>query len=242
MADAASRALCIAIVGAESTGKTSLAARLAQQLGADTGLRVAWVPEVLRAWCEQAGRTPLAHEQAPILRAQHERIDAAAAAHDIVVCDTTALMTAVYSSLIFGDHSLDERAALLHRRSVSLTLLTALDLPWVSDGLQRDGPHVRVPVDTALRRLMQVHGIDYAVIGGEGETRVQRALAAVAPLLRAAAVPAREGGLFTGLAGLAAPAGPASARRAWSCECCLPDEELALRRATRPAGRSRLAQ
>ena len=88
-------ALCIAIVGAESTGKTTLAAALAMRLAAETGRRVAWVPELLREWCEHSGRTPLIHEQASILRAQHERIDAAAASHDIVVCDTTALMTAV---------------------------------------------------------------------------------------------------------------------------------------------------
>jgi nicotinamide riboside kinase len=229
--------VCIAIVGAESTGKTSLAAALARQLGQTTGLRAAWVPEVLREWCTHAGRTPLAHEQAPILRAQHERIDAAAAAHDIVVCDTTALMTAVYSRIVFGDRTLDERAALLHRRSVSLTLLTALDLPWVSDGLQRDGPQVRQPVDSALRDLMHGHGIGYAVVGGEGDGRVRQALAAAAPLLRpadAAVDPGgRAGGLFTSL-GPSRQATATGARR-WACECCLPDQERALRRASRAA-------
>ena len=225
-------ALCIAIVGAESTGKTSLAASLAQRLAVDTRRRVAWVSEALRDWCEQAGRTPHAHEQAPILRAQHERIDAALAAHEIVVCDTTALMTAVYSHLIFNDRSLEERAALLHRRSVSLTLLTALDLPWVSDGLQRDGPHVREPVDTALRSLMQAHGIAYSVVGGAGDARLQQAIAALAPLLRSDASAPGPAGLFTGL-------GSADARRrAWSCECCLPDEERALRRLAPSAERA----
>ena len=86
MAEAASEALsaavCIAIVGAESTGKTQLAADLAQALSHHTGRRVAWVPEMLRSWCERTGRTPQAHEQAPILRAQHEQIDAAAASHE----------------------------------------------------------------------------------------------------------------------------------------------------------------
>lgn len=215
--------LCIAILGAESTGKTTLAAALAQRLAADTAARVAWVPEVLREWCERNGRTPLVHEQASILRAQHEQIDAAAQAHDIVVCDTTALMTAVYSRLVFGDRTLDERAALLHRRSVSATLLTAIDLPWVDDGLQREGPHVQEPVDAALRELLQLHAISFAVVGGQGERRLEQALAAVAPLLRAPIAP-RPGGRFTGLLD-AAPQ-----RRNWSCECCLPDQERALRR------------
>ena len=226
----ASSALLVAIVGAESTGKTTLAAALAERLGHEAGrpgLRVAWVPEVLREWCEHTGRTPLAHEQAPIMRAQHERLNAAAETHDVVVCDTTALMTAVYSRIVFGDRSLDERAVALHRRA-GLTLLTALDLPWVPDGLQRDGPHVREPVDNALRELMNGSGIAYAIVAGTGQARLHNALAATLPLLHASEAPAapQRGGLFTGLStGVSAGAG---AR--WSCECCVPAYERALQR------------
>ena len=176
-------ALRVAIVGAESTGKTTLAAQLAARLAHDTGLRVAWVPELLREWCERSGRTPLAHEQAASLLEQHERIAAAAALHDVVVCDTTPLMTAVYSRLLFGDRSLDELALGLHG-SVALTLLTALDLPWVPDGHQRDGEHVREPVDALLRDLLVAHRLPWAVIGGAGPARLQQAVDAVTPLLR----------------------------------------------------------
>jgi len=176
-------AIRIAIVGAESTGKTTLASQLATRLAQDTGHAVAWVPEVLREWCDAHGRTPLAHEQGAILQAQHRRIDAAAARHDIVVCDTTALMTAVYSRLIFDDPSLDAAAMALHR-GMSLTLLTALDLPWVADGHQRDGEHVREPVDALLREMLLAHRLPWVVIGGAGPARVQQAANAVAPLLR----------------------------------------------------------
>ena len=172
-------ALRIAIVGAESTGKTTLAAALAAHLALTTQQRVDWVPEVLREWCDRAGRTPHAHEQAAIMQAQHDRIEAAAATHDIVVCDTTALMTAVYSQLVFGDRSLDTRAADLHR-SMALTLLTALDVPWVADGLQRDGPQVRRPVDRALRELMAAQGLAWNLVSGEGQARLQSAAAAAA--------------------------------------------------------------
>ncbi|MDP1646581.1 MAG: ATP-binding protein [Rubrivivax sp.] len=215
-------ALRVAIVGAESTGKTTLAAQLAPRLAHDTGLRVAWVPELLREWCDRSGRTPLAHEQAAILRAQHERIEAAAAVHDVVVCDTTALLTAVYSRLIFNDRSLDELALALHG-SVALTLLTALDLPWVADGQQRDGEHVREPVDALLRELLVAHRLPWAVIGGAGPARLQQAVNAVAPLLRP---PAAAGlGRFTRLV-----ANPATTA-AWYCDCCgVPEYERALRR------------
>jgi hypothetical protein len=50
---------------------------------------------------------------------------------------------------------------------VTLTLLTALDLPWVADGLQRDGPHVREPVDDVLRELLLANALPFAVIGGD---------------------------------------------------------------------------
>ncbi|CAD5374572.1 Ribosylnicotinamide kinase [Rubrivivax sp. A210] len=219
-------ALRIAIVGAESTGKTTLAQTLAARLGAETGRRVAWVPELLREWCEQHGRTPLQQEQAPLARSQHVRIAAAAAAHDIVVCDTTALMTAVYSRIVFGDRSLDAEAAELHRSGVALTLLTALDLPWVADGLQRDGPHVRQPVDDALRELLLAQRLPFAVVAGAGERRIAHALAAVAPLLRG--LPegsATRRGLFTGLGEPGR-----EARCGWACECCDPASEQALLR------------
>jgi nicotinamide riboside kinase len=204
-------ALGVAIVCAESTGKTTLALALAERLRAETGRRVACVPELLRAWCEGAGRTPLAHEQAAILRAQHERIEQARESHDIVVCDTTALMTAVYSRLLFGDASLEARAAELHRRHVTVTLLTAIDLPWVADGFQRDGPQVREPVDDTLRALLQRHAIPFAVVGGQGRARLAQAHAALRPWL-GDDEPAARPGLFTGL----------EQRRGgrWACECC----------------------
>jgi nicotinamide riboside kinase len=172
----------IAIVGAESTGKTTLAAALAPRLAHDTGRRVAWVPEYLREWCIHAGRTPAPHEQAVILQEQQQRIEAATATHDIVVCDTTPLMTALYSQLLFNDASLQAHAVALHS-DMAMTLLTALDLPWVADPL-RDGAHVREPVDTLLREWLEHHRFPSAVVSGHGPARVQKAVDAVAPLLR----------------------------------------------------------
>lgn len=174
-------ALVIAILGAESTGKTTLAAGLAAALTARGIARVTWVPEVLRDWCQQNGRTPRREEQRAILEAQDKRIAEAAAGHAVVVCDTTALMTAVYSRVIFGDRSLEAGAVQSHR-AVSLSLLTALDLPWVADGHQRDGPHVQGPVDAALRELLQANDLPFTVVGGGGARRLDNALAAVMPL------------------------------------------------------------
>jgi len=68
----------IAILGAECTGKTTLAHALATALDGCGG-RAAWVSETLRDWCRQNGRTPEAHEQRAIALAQAARIDTAAA-------------------------------------------------------------------------------------------------------------------------------------------------------------------
>ncbi len=128
-------AVLVAVVGAESTGKTTLALQVAQALQG-RGLDAVVVPETLRDFCVQHGRTPHVHEQADIARAHSDRIEHALGQHQVVLADTTALMTAVYSEFVFGDRSLYEPAVLAHRRA-DLTLLTSLDLPWEADGLQR---------------------------------------------------------------------------------------------------------
>jgi nicotinamide riboside kinase len=208
-----SAAICIAILGAESTGKTTLASALAERVALLSGLRVALVPELLRAWCETKGRTPLVHEQAQLMSDQHARIEVAAATHDVVICDTTAVMTSVYSHFIFDDRSLDAAAAAHHGR-MAHTLLMALDLPWVADGLQRDGPQVREPVDTLVREMLARHSLPWSLVMGTGAARLECAIDAIAPLLRQAQAPRQ--GLFTRLAERNAGAAACN----WRCENC----------------------
>ena len=219
----------IAIVGAESTGKSTLAAALAARIGEQTGLRCTVVGEFLREWCDRERRTPRADEQQAIAGEQQRRIAEAAASHEVVVADTVPLMIAVYSRLLFDDASLIPMA-IAAQRGVAHTLLTALDLPWVADGHQRDGEHVRVPVDSAVRALLAAHGLDWSVVGGQGGERLERAFDAVTPLLTTLAPPGA--GLFTRLAqrDAAAPAWR------WVCEKCdVPDcEHAALRLLQRP--------
>lgn len=167
----------IAVVGAESTGKTSLALALAERISA-TGQRCIAVPELLRHWCEREGRTPRPDEQAAIAQAQTEAIEAAARTHDVVICDTTALMTAIYSEYIFGDRSLIEAGLAFHRRC-DLTLLTALDIEWEADGLQREGPHVRPPIDALIRAALAEGGVSWSLVSGPGEERIASALNAI---------------------------------------------------------------
>ncbi len=203
----------VALVGAESTGKTTLAFELAQALRTDAtdGERsVAVVDEYLREFCDQQGRTPQRSEQAGIAAEQTRRIAAAAACHAIVIADTTALMTAVYSDHIFNDHSLYAPAAVQHR-ATHLTLLTAMDLPWQADGLQRTGAHVRQPVDDLLRAVLRRERISHAVVAGQGPARLDAALRAVQHAL------ARRGHGFVKPAALPCVITP---RWQWRCERC----------------------
>ena len=171
------RAFVVALLGAESTGKTTLAGEIAAVLAA-RGLAVEVVAEVLREFCDAHARTPRHDEQAAIAAEQSARIDAAAARAAVVVADTTALMVAVYSDLVFGDTSLYHDALAAQRR-VDLTLVTALDLPWRADGVQRDGPHVREPVDALLRAALARGAIAAVTVAGVGSDRVAAAVDAI---------------------------------------------------------------
>jgi nicotinamide riboside kinase len=212
-------ALTIALLGAESTGKTTLSRAMAAALGA-SGRRVEVVPEVLRAWCERERRTPDPHEQLPIAQAQEAQVDAAARRADIVIADTTSLMVAIYSGMLFADGSL-YRFALERQRRYDLTLVTGLDLPWVADGLQRDGPQVRGPVDALVREALQEAGVAYRVVYGRGEERTRNALAPVLAVLGESRAGDTE-----------------RVRWTWSCEKCSdPECEHRLFAALRSSGR-----
>jgi nicotinamide riboside kinase len=172
-------ALRVAIVGAESTGKSWITTALADVLRA-RGQAVHTVDEVLRHWCDRAGRTPQRHEQMAIAQQQAEAAYPMAqqAPNTWLLSDTTPLMTAVYSHLLFDDESL-YTMALAHQALYDITLVMGLDLPWVADGLQRDGPQVRGPVDTLVRQALERSSMAYRVVYGQGPRRLNNALLAL---------------------------------------------------------------
>jgi HTH-type transcriptional repressor of NAD biosynthesis genes len=173
------RPLRVAVVGAESTGKTSLTQALADVLS-HRDQSVHTVNEELRHWCEREGRTPQAHEQMAIAQQQGHSAQkwAEQFPQSWLLSDTTPLMTAVYSHFLFDDQSLYPMA-LAHQALYDITLVTGLDLTWVADGLQRDGPQVRVPVDNLVRQALEGAGLPYRVVYGQGPRRLNNALLAL---------------------------------------------------------------
>lgn len=190
----------IALLGAESTGKTVLARALARALTA-AGTDAVAVPEALRAFCATHGRAPQADEQSALAQEQAACIAAAGRTHAVVIADTTALMTAVYSDVYFGDESL-YAPALAAQRAFHLTLLTATDLPWVPDGHLRDGRPMQEAVDTRLRSVLRDADLPFAVVTGQGPARTRAALQAVLRCLH----PPRDV--------------PDAARWRWVCQHC----------------------
>ncbi len=171
----------IAIMGAESTGKTSLACALARVL---PGAIV--VPEVLREWVDARGRTPQQDEQRAIMQAQIAReIESAkncAAGIGVVLCDTTPLTIALASQYYFNDDSL-MAPAIAHHQHYAHTLVCAPDIAWTPDGLQRDGPDVRDAFVKRIDAALAAHAITPIRVYGHGEARTTHALAALQQLL-----------------------------------------------------------
>lgn len=181
---AARTTVCVALLGGESSGKSTLSLELTQSLQAH-GLRVALVPEHLRTWCEAAGRAPLAHEQTALAAEQNRQISTAMdSGVDVVVADTTGLVVAAYSAHYFADESL-WHSALAFQRMADLNLLMGLDIPWLPDGLFRDSPSVRDAIDRRLRQALQGAGLAYTTVYGRGPGRLAQALRTVQNLLGA---------------------------------------------------------
>lgn len=171
----------ICLIGAECTGKSTLAQALAAHFG---GL---WVPEPLRVFCDRHGRTPRADEQAWIMRTQFEQEEQVAAlaqqaGRGYVFCDSAPLLTAVYSDFYFSDRSLFDCAHALHVR-YALTLVLHPDLPWQPDGFQRESEAVRAAVHSRVQHALQAMHVPHIEVEGLDDARLQAAILAVETLI-----------------------------------------------------------
>lgn len=158
----------VAILGGESSGKTTLAAALAAHY------RTLWVPEYLREFTETHGRPPLEAEQIGVARTQLERERQAwRQATDFLFCDTTPLMIAIYSDFCFG--TVDAELARLERQhGYDFTIVTAPDIAWVADGLQRASDQVRQAIHQAVVGRLQAAGTPFLLVCGSLEQRLRQ--------------------------------------------------------------------
>ena len=163
----------VAILGAESSGKSTLAAALAAHYC------TLWVPEYLRAFVEEKERVPQECDQYPIALTQMAHEDAlaaqaAASARRFLFCDTTPLMTAIYSRWYWN--RVDAQLAVLERRhDYAFTLVTAPDSPWEADGLQRESEAVRQTIHAQVLQMLAERGIAYLLVTGSLQQRMLQA-------------------------------------------------------------------
>lgn len=188
----------VIVVGAESTGKTTLAEAIAARLRAWGGAfaRATWVPEV--------GREVTAHKLAAlgpgasmealswgtqdfvdIAREQARR--EALAARDgapVLLCDTDAFATGIWHERYRGERS-SAVDALGEAHPFHLYLLTHHDdVGFEQDGL-RDGEHVRAWMTDRFVARLDASGRRWRWLRGGRQERQDRAIAAIDELLAA---------------------------------------------------------
>ncbi|WP_137173446.1 AAA family ATPase [Massilia sp. HP4] len=158
----------VAILGAESSGKSTVAEALARRYG------TLWVPEYLREFVDTRGRVPHEQDQYAIALTQRAREDAVARdARRFLFCDTTPLMTALYSRVYWG--RVDAQLARLDAgHDYAWTFVTAPDTPWEPDGLQRESEEVRQLVHSMLLETLAARGIDYMLLEGDLPHRMRQ--------------------------------------------------------------------
>jgi NadR type nicotinamide-nucleotide adenylyltransferase len=170
----------VCVCGPESTGKTTLAGRLAEEFGTVV------VPEYARTLLEAQGGRIEPDDIGRIARGQAASEDALArSARKVLVCDTDLLTTVVWSNTLFGSCP-DSVLREADRRHYDLTLLLYADVPWVGDPV-RYLPDDRVGFFERIRAELEQRGRAYVPIRGDWPTRFRAAREAVEQLLAAPA-------------------------------------------------------
>ena len=162
----------VAVLGGESSGKTTLVRMLATQL------RTAWVPEYGRQRFKELRQTLSADELLRVARKQVSWEDQHAASAQVreegwLVCDTTPLTTLQYCLFDHGRAPVELQS--LARRHYDFTVLCLPDFKFVQDGCRRDDPFRSQQHDWTVARLA-AQGVTPVVVSGTVEARLSQVL------------------------------------------------------------------
>lgn len=169
----------VCVLGAESTGTTTLSKALAERLHS------VWVPEYGREYSAlkflAGDATWRTEEFTAIAKEQSTREDAAAcSANRVLICDTNAFATILWHRRYFGSDS----AALVELASqvrCHLYLLTGDEIPFVQDGL-RDGEHLRHEMHRWFEEALSRQPVPWLLLRGSPDERLATALRAIRQL------------------------------------------------------------
>lgn len=162
----------IAIVGPESTGKSTITQQLAKHF------RSHWVPEYARYYCEALTSPCDLQDEINMFHGQLalEESILAVAEKDFIFCDTTFLTVKIWSDEVFGETPEIVLQA-LPKHHYDLYLLMDIDLPWQEDPL-RDFPHKREYFMDVWKQELESLNANYVLISGL-ENRLDNAIIAV---------------------------------------------------------------
>lgn len=192
----------VVVLGAESTGTTTLARALAAHYRGRGGVwaATAWVPEYGRRHSERRlaelravrpgacwSDVTLTSDEFPLIARQQlaDEEEAARTGGPVLFCDTDAFATTVWHERYLGRPH-PEVAALAdppEGRRQHLWLLTDhADVPFEDDGL-RDGEHLRAWMTERFREQLAATARPFVTLSGPREQRLRTATAAVDALL-----------------------------------------------------------
>lgn len=165
----------VCVVGAESTGKTTLSQDLARHFN------TAWVPEYGREYSERKlaaeGHYRFRPEEfAHIAARQCELEDEAARrANKVLICDTDAFTTGVWHRRYVGARSPEVEGIAARHGRPDLYILTDIGTPFVQDGT-RDGEHVREWMHGLFAEELRARGRRFRPVAGTRDERLRQAV------------------------------------------------------------------
>jgi NadR type nicotinamide-nucleotide adenylyltransferase len=162
----------IAVVGPESTGKSTMSAYLASHY------HTIWIPEYARGYCEKLTEAPTWQDEINMFHGQLAlEAELLPKANKLLICDTTFITVKIWSDQIFGK-SPQEVVDELPKHPYDLYLLLDIDLPWQDDPL-RDFPHMREHFMNVWHKELQALNARYVLISGTREDRYISAVEAI---------------------------------------------------------------
>lgn len=167
----------IAIVGPESTGKSTITQQLAKHYN------TLWVPEYARYYCAALTEPCNLQDEINMYHGQValEASILAIAEKNLIFCDTTFITVKIWSDEVFGETPQVVMDA-LPNYTYDLYLLMDIDLPWQEDPL-RDFPHKRAHFMQIWHQELQSLNANYVIINGQ-EERLENAISAVESFLK----------------------------------------------------------
>ncbi|PQB05798.1 AAA family ATPase [Aureitalea marina] len=162
--------------GPESTGKTTLAAQIADHF--DT----VWVEEQMRSYLQnkldETGLTCTREDLLPIAMGQMAEENLKAQGRKLIFCDTNLVQLETYAQYYYQGFCPEAILQANKRNHYVHYFLTDIDVPWVADDL-RDRPNSREELFTIFERKLMDYGLPYTVLSGTLEDRLKVAVSIV---------------------------------------------------------------